>query len=114
MEECVRTLKHFTTFNGRATRKEYWTFILLNTVVIYSLVLLPMFEIQMLSTMCAWCFIIYGFIIIIPLITVSVRRLHDIGKSGWWYFVNFIPYVGFIVFLVFMLQRSDVGINRYD
>lgn len=114
MNEFVKTLKYFITFNGRATRKEYWTFMLLNIVIVYSLILLPMLKIQMLSIMCAWCLIIYGFIIIIPLITVSVRRLHDTGKSGWWYFINFIPYIGFIYFLVLMLQKSDVGTNRYD
>lgn len=114
MKDYLKVLRNYATFSGRATRREYWTFMLLSMVIYLSLILLPMSEIQVLSTVCAWCGLFYSVIIIIPMTSVSVRRLHDTGRNGWWYFINLIPYIGFVVFLVFMLQKSDVGPNDYD
>ena len=56
---------------------------------------------------------IYGLIALIPSISVFVRRMHDIGRSGWWYWLALVPLVGVIVLLVFLLTGSDRGDNQY-
>ncbi|HEX8209800.1 MAG TPA: DUF805 domain-containing protein [Longimicrobium sp.] len=55
----------------------------------------------------------YSLAAFIPGLSVTVRRLHDTGKSGWWMLINLIPLIGFIVFLVFMFQDSQMGDNEY-
>ena len=114
MKEFIKTLKDYISFNGRTTRKDYWLFILFNTTVVLSLMLLPMLKIQILVSMCIWCLFFYTIIITIPAISISIRRLHDIGKSGLWYFINFVPCIGLIVFIAFMLRKGDIGPNEYD
>ena len=62
----------------------------------------------------AWfLFIVFAFALIIPEIAISVRRLHDIGKSGLWYLVTFVPVVGPIVLFIFMCLPSIPGPNEY-
>jgi uncharacterized membrane protein YhaH (DUF805 family) len=56
---------------------------------------------------------IYGLVVLIPALALSVRRLHDTNRSGWWLLVLFIPIVGIFVFLYFMIQDSTPGANRY-
>ncbi len=56
---------------------------------------------------------LYGLGVFIPSLAVSVRRLHDTNRSGWWVLINFIPIIGFIVFIVFMVQDSQPGTNQY-
>ena len=114
MKEFIKTLKDYISFNGRTTRKDYWLFILFNTTVVLSLMLLPMLKIQILASMCIWCLFFYTIIITIPAISISIRRLHDIGKSGLWYFINFVPCIGLIVFIAFMLRKGDIDPNEYD
>ena len=63
---------------------------------------------------CAYVLLcIYGLIILIPNISVFVRRMHDIGRSGWWYWIAFVPIAGAIVLLVFLLTGSNRGDNQY-
>jgi uncharacterized membrane protein YhaH (DUF805 family) len=56
---------------------------------------------------------IYGLVVIIPSLAVTVRRLHDIDRSGWWIFINLIPLIGAIVLLVFAVSEGTPGNNRY-
>ena len=104
----VGCLKNYANFNGRARRKEYWMFVLANMIVsfvvgfIVGLVGAPEFIAY-----------IYSLAVLVPGIAVCVRRLHDIGKSGVWYFINFIPCIGSIWLLVLMCQDSMPGDNEY-
>lgn len=111
MNYFIDPLKKYATFAGRASRKEYWMFTLL--VIIISTVLgfiVGLVGNEMLSNV---VLAIFSLGILIPSIALGVRRLHDIGKSGWWYFIVLVPFVGFIVFLVFMLLDSNPGDNAY-
>jgi uncharacterized membrane protein YhaH (DUF805 family) len=54
-----------------------------------------------------------GFSTFIPLISLSVRRLHDIGKSGWWYLLIFIPVLGSLLLLFWAAKKSEDGENRF-
>lgn len=63
--------------------------------------------------MFGWITLAYGIVVIIPNITVTVRRLHDIGMSGWWILINFVPFVGFIGLLILALFDSQPHHNEY-
>jgi uncharacterized membrane protein YhaH (DUF805 family) len=56
---------------------------------------------------------LYNLAVIIPALAVSVRRLHDTGRSGWWLLVGVVPLIGCFILLVFTLQDSDPGDNEY-
>jgi len=91
----------YVDFSGRATRSEYWWFFLFCVLVPAGLAVVN----YKLGAV-AWL------VILLPSITVLVRRLHDAGKSGWWWFIGFIPVVGPLILLYFAVQPSD-GDNDY-
>ena len=97
-------LKKYAVFNGRASRKEYWHFILLNLVLI---VLATIADLT--GTLGA----IVTLTLLLPSLAVSVRRLHDIDKSGWWYLVILVPLVGIIIVLFWFCTRGTQGANRF-
>ena len=108
MNWYMEVLKKYAVFSGRARRKEYWMFTLVNVIVF---LLLGILEGAIglppaLST-------IYGLFVLIPGLAVTIRRLHDTGRSGWWFLVSFIPLIGWIVLLIFMILDSDPGENAY-
>ena len=85
----------YADFKGRSRRSEFWWASLATSIISGVLsTAIPNF---------AW---IWSLIILVPGLAISIRRLHDIGKSGWWYLINFIPLVGQIIFLVFMCKDS--------
>ncbi|CCB90071.1 DUF805 domain-containing protein [Simkania negevensis] len=100
--------KNWGNFRGRARRKEYWLFFLamiIGSIVINFLRISPFT--QML------CSLLYFFVFMIPGLAVTVRRLHDIGKSGWNILFALIPLIGPIVLLVFYCRKGQEGENRY-
>lgn len=101
-------LEHYADFKGRARRSEFWWFYLAYIIVLTTLSILgdahPVFGIAY------WGLAVLLFL---PGLAVSIRRLHDSGKSGWWFLILLIPLAGWIVFLVFMLLPSDDRTNRY-
>jgi uncharacterized membrane protein YhaH (DUF805 family) len=101
---------HFADFNGRARRKEYWMFFLCNFVV--SLVLgIVMGLIS--ETAANVVNILYSLVLLLPGLSIGVRRLHDTGKSGWFLLLGLIPIVGAIILLVFFCTDSQPGSNEY-
>lgn len=107
MDWYLTVLKKYAVFSGRARRTEYWMFFLFNFV--FSLVLT--FVDGLLGTV--FLGVIYGLAVLIPGIAVTVRRLHDTGRSGWWILIGFIPLIGMIVLLVFTLLDSQKSDNEY-
>ena len=113
MDWYIRVLKKYAVFSGRARRKEYWMFFLFS--FIFSLVagLLDL----VIFGMALWGFspiaVVYGIAVFVPGLAVAVRRLHDIGKSGWYLFINLIPIAGPIWFLVLVCLDSQSGDNKY-
>ena len=113
-KNCV--LKHYVDFKGRARRKEYWSFVLFTVIIIIlvGIVAGVLDNVLGLSgTLTAALVTIVDLGLILPSISVLVRRLHDIGKSGWWFWVSLIPVVGGIILLVFMFLDSQPGSNAY-
>lgn len=117
MEWFIKCLKNYANFSGRARRKEYWMFILF-----YMLLYIPFYVISMYATsqnMATLNLIVSGLMVIIslglciPCLAVVVRRLHDINKSGWYYFMGLIPLVGGFIVLYYLLKEGDKGENLY-
>jgi len=114
MNWYFQVLKKYAVFKGRARRKEYWYFALFNIIVSLVLgvvdVLTGSFSSEdgmgLLGA-------IYSLAILIPAIAVSVRRLHDTGRSGWWLLIILIPLVGAIILLFFTVQDSKPEENKY-
>jgi uncharacterized membrane protein YhaH (DUF805 family) len=122
MEWMLLPLKRHADFNGRSRRKEYWMFMLLQMIVL--MVLGGIFGIAAaigggdngpgpLAWVVFAIIMIFGLAMIVPGIAVTVRRLHDQGKSGWFYLISLVPYVGAIVLLVFMCMDGMPGSNEY-
>lgn len=108
MNWYLEVLKKYAVFRGRARRMEYWMFFLFHVIISSTLSF-----IEGLLGGPGVIAILYGIAVLIPGIAVSVRRLHDTDRSGWWLLIAFIPYFGAIVLLRFMLQNSVFGSNRY-
>jgi len=103
MNWYMMALKEYATFKGRAQRSEYWYFILINNIAIGILSIMGESNggvlIEALLGLIALA-------IFIPTIAVTVRRLHDVGKSGWWMFILLVPFLGWCVLLYFLLTKS--------
>lgn len=107
MSYYITVLQKYFDFSGRATRSEFWWFALFHFIIAVVL--------AVLSVAAEWLmilYILYGLGTLIPALGVTVRRLHDTGRSGWWYFITFVPLIGFFILLVFLVGGSD-NENRY-
>ncbi len=114
MSWFVEALKRYAVFSGCSRRKEYWYFVLF--VVIISIVLSSIDTIigaYDRSTGVGLLSGIFSLAVLIPGIAVAVRRLHDTDRSGWWILLGLIPIIGTIVLIVFYVQDSTPGTNRY-
>ena len=116
MNWYITVLKKYAVFEGRAKKKEYWMFVLFN--IIFS-VLAGLLDIalstpgqnngndfNLVSSL-------YSLAILLPTLAVTVRRLHDVGKSGWWILIPLIPVIGSIWLFLLMLADSEPGGNQY-
>ena len=109
MEWYLRVVKdNYANFNGRARRKEYWMFVLFNILFV-----IATFIVDYILGTSPLLYVIYILAVIIPSIAVTVRRLHDIGKSGWWYFICLVPIIGGIWLLVLLCTDGTPGVNNY-
>ncbi|MGA9398872.1 MAG: DUF805 domain-containing protein [Anaerolineaceae bacterium] len=117
MNWYVEVMKKYIVFSGRARRKEYWYFMLFNVLATFVLAFID----QLIGTQIksdtasvyGWLSTLYSLAIVLPTLTVSVRRLHDTSHSGWWLFISLIPLIGSIVLLIFYLTDSQPGDNQY-
>ncbi len=107
MNYYLKVLQNYANFEGRARRSEYWYFVLFNMIFgIAAGVLDSLWGMPVL-------YALYMLAIIVPSIAVAVRRLHDIGKSGWFLFVALIPLVGGIWLLILLVTDSNPGDNEF-
>ena len=121
--EAVRTcFNKYVTFSGRARRSEYWwwaLFIIIGQAVfgvidrmLFGAQLVQMGD-MMVEAQTGPLGGLFGLVTLLPGISVMVRRLHDTGHSGWWFWINLIPIVGWIIFLYWMIKAGDVGDNAF-
>ena len=110
-EAVERALKvNYCNFKGRASRSEYWWFALFCSIV--------SFVFSFVGNMCGHTaymvlMLIYFVAFFLPSLSICVRRLHDINKSGWWYLIGLIPLVGIIILIVWFVKESDNVPNQY-
>ena len=114
MNWYLKVLKQYSDFSGRARRKEYWMFVLFNLII--SVVL--SFVDSAIGSSSAESGMgilgsIYALAIFLPGLAVTVRRLHDTNRSGWWVLIGLIPIIGAIVLIVFLVFDSNPGQNQY-
>jgi uncharacterized membrane protein YhaH (DUF805 family) len=99
--DAIKTcFRKYAVFEGRAGLAEYWWFFLFLVLCMF-VVWIPFL---------GWLLLLA---LIIPSISVTVRRLHDTDRSGWWYLITFVPLVGFIVLVIFLVQKGTEGKNRF-
>lgn len=107
-EAVTTVLSKYAVFTGRAVRPEYWWFFLANVIlsIILTFVDRAILGFPLLGP-------IASLGLLLPGIGVSVRRLHDIDKSGWWLLIGLIPIVGAIILIVWLVQTGTAGPNRF-
>ena len=104
----LKVLKHYAGFTGRASRKEYWYFVLFNFIISFCVGFISgLLGLEYLPG------IIYVLITILPWLAVCVRRLHDINYSVWHFLIVFIPIVGIFLLLWNLVKRGTIGPNKY-
>jgi uncharacterized membrane protein YhaH (DUF805 family) len=113
MEWYLLPWKRFAEFSGRSRRKEYWMFFLFNMVIGLVLYIPGLALRESIGPIFMGLYAIYSLAALIPGLAVSVRRLHDTGKSGWFFLLVLIPFVGPIILLVFFCMDSEAGQNAY-
>ncbi|MGB4654674.1 MAG: DUF805 domain-containing protein [Bacteroidales bacterium] len=108
--------KNYANFKGRADRREFWSFVLVMIIinVIFSILTNISGGVKALY----WIFLILQIIVslalLLPSLAVGVRRMHDIGKGGGWIFINLLPIIGSLWFLILTIKPSEEGENRFD
>ncbi len=107
MEWYLSVLKNYAVFSGRARRKEYWMFMLFNIIVTCIIAVID----SAMGTVILGA--IYALAVFIPSIGVSIRRLHDTNRSGWWLLIAFLPLIGSLVLLVFFVLEGTAGENSH-
>ena len=113
MEWYLKVINSYFDFSGRSRRMEYWMFILINSIISVFCILLD----SMLGTV--WSigygpiYIGYGLAVFVPGLAVAIRRLHDIGKSGWYYLLVIIPIIGPIWLIILFVTEGEQGDNKY-
>ncbi|OQY42476.1 MAG: hypothetical protein B6227_01970 [Fusobacteriia bacterium 4572_74] len=109
MNYYLKVLSQYKDFYGRADRREYWMFVLINFTINIALATVE----QIFSPNSGVLSGMYALFVLIPGLAVTIRRLHDIGKSGWMQLVILIPLVGWIWFLILMTREGENGRNQY-
>jgi len=109
MNYYLKAVRQYKDFAGRADRREYWMFVLVNFVINIGLAAVE----QIIAPESGIISGLYALFIFIPGIAVAARRLHDIGKSGWMQLVILIPMIGWIWFLILMAKEGEDNPNQY-
>ncbi|MGE8652338.1 MAG: DUF805 domain-containing protein [Acinetobacter gandensis] len=104
----VKCLKNYANFTGRARRKEFWFFTLVQFIILIIA--------QIIDSVIGTEFVLYALIVLallIPSLAVSVRRLHDLSKSGWWYLIALIPLIGAIILIIWFATETKAEVNQW-
>ena len=108
MNWYFEVLKKYAVFDGRAHRTEFWLFFLFSFIISFFLGVIVglVGSLWFITTL-------YALAVLIPGLAVSVRRLHDTNRSGWWILTGLVPILGWIALLIFYVEDSRPGANQY-
>jgi uncharacterized membrane protein YhaH (DUF805 family) len=114
MHWYLEAFRKFADFHGRARRKEYWMFMLFNVLFIMVAAVVDVLT-GTVGAIGTFGLVggVYGLAIVIPGLAVTVRRLHDTGRSGWWLLISFVPFIGVFVLLFLVVLNSQPAANRF-
>jgi uncharacterized membrane protein YhaH (DUF805 family) len=107
MSWFIEALKKYAVFSGRARRKEYWMYTLFVGILYIVVAIITAVTKQPAIVAVFWL------AFFLPGLAVTVRRLHDTDRSGWWVLIGLVPLAGFIVMLVFLCADSQPGANKF-
>ena len=113
MKYYLQAFKNYANFNGRARRKEYWMYILFFYLITFLMIFLDNLLGITIEDGLGPLTIVYILISIIPTLAVGIRRLHDIGKSGWWLLISWVPLIGGIWMFILLVTDSQLEENIY-
>ena len=117
-KDCIT--KQYVGFGGRASREEYWYFVLYHSMIPLTLLSVVGFianldVLALLGSAVGFiiAFTLYYLITFLPALSVAIRRIHDTGKSGWWIFISLVPFIGSILLLIILAQYSQPFTNKW-
>ncbi|MCH5245682.1 MAG: DUF805 domain-containing protein [Muribaculaceae bacterium] len=110
MNWYVEVLKNYVNFSGRARRSEYWYFALFNAIISIVLTLVGNMIDPSVGKGLSY---LYALAVFLPGLGVAIRRMHDIGKSGWYLLLSLIPIVGCIILIIWFCKDSQPGENNW-
>ena len=106
--------QHYVDFAGRASRSQFWYFTLFSFLISLAISVVTGIIGSVLNTgIFSLLGVLYSLAIMVPSVCLGIRRLHDTGKSGWWYLISLVPFVGFIILIVFWVMDSEADRNQY-
>lgn len=114
MSAFMTALRSYAVFSGRSRRSEYWYFGLFYLIFYVALAIVDgmigSFDAKAGIGLCSG---VWALAMLVPSLAVSVRRLHDTGRTGWWLLIGVVPLIGAIVLIVFFAQDGQPGSNRF-
>ncbi len=115
MKRYFDAIQNYFNFRGRASRADYWFFILFNFLIglLVGVIDVMLFGLENVVEGVPIFSVVYNLFIIIPTLALSARRLHDTGRSGLWFLIGFVPIIGSLILLVFFLQPSQLKTNQW-
>ena len=115
MSWYIEVWKKYAVFSGRARRKEFWYFTLFNILILIGLGVISyaLTGVSAHNFVPSIVMVVYDLAVAIPSLAVTVRRLHDTSRSGWWILIALVPLIGAIILLIFYVTDSQPGENRY-
>lgn len=111
---CVK--EKYAHFEGRATRSEFWYFYLFTLIIsvpYYMAMIFRSFGLEVAAMISGGLYIIFCLALFLPQLGVTIRRLHDTGKSGWYWLIVLIPIAGIFIFIAQLIKPSSPEDNKY-
>lgn len=105
-----KALRNYTNFSGRARRKEYWYFVLVQMGLIIVAMIL---DAIIFNSETGLFYIVVALGLFLPGLAVTIRRLHDTSRSGWWFLLSILPLIGSIILLVFLASDTKLETNQW-
>jgi uncharacterized membrane protein YhaH (DUF805 family) len=113
MSWYLEALRKWSDFRGRASRRAYWMFVLVNVLIAFALAIFELVIKSQIPTYPRPISFLYTLVLLVPGIAAAVRRLHDTGRTGWWMLILIVPIIGALVLLFFLIQEGEGTDNAY-